>query len=206
MLVVAAVGLVSTAVAQSPTKTEKTTVWLPPQSTGARESIYASVITAAPSSTEYLLACTTNFRSASSCSHFNGVTLTYGNQTMKVAFRTNTFDCKRGSAATCSVRSANNAAAESVISGSESASWLTAITIIDGHNKLNAAKATTSSTSTTPASAATSASVCKRASRPKGGSGDGGDGCSQATGGFANLPMLMAGLATAVAVGVAAFL
>ncbi|KAF4837618.1 hypothetical protein CGCSCA4_v011788 [Colletotrichum siamense] len=217
VLLAAAVGLVSPVAAQSSTKTEKSTVWLPPRSTRAGENIYASVITAAPSSTEFLLACTSNFRSVASCSQFSGVTLTYGNSTMKIGFRSETFDCTRGSTARCSVGGANNAAAaETVLSSSESASWSTAITIIGGHDKLNSAKSKTSSTSTTPASAATSTAngVCKRATtgdvdggtnsatKPKTNHNNGGDGCSGTNSNFAGLPTIMAGVALVVGVAV----
>ncbi|KAF6824348.1 hypothetical protein CMUS01_10294 [Colletotrichum musicola] len=209
--------------AQSPTKTERSTVWLPPRSTRAGESnIYASVITAAPSSTEFLLACTSVWRSASACSGYSGLTLTYGDGTMKIGSGDETMDCKRGSTATCAVTSRGLASASSqaprLVSDSESSSWFRAITIIDGHDKLAAAKGrlTLSSSSTTvggPASAATSSTggVCKRAV-PKGGGGDGGsssggttrpkggdgDGCSGATGGFGMLPLALAGVAAVV--------
>ncbi|KAK2733577.1 hypothetical protein CKAH01_08372 [Colletotrichum kahawae] len=226
VLLAAAVGFVRPVAAQSSTKTEKSTVWLPPRSTRAGENIYASVITAAPSSTEFLLACTSNFRSAASCSQFSGVTLTYGNSTMKIGFRSETFDCTRGSTARCSVGGANNAAAaETVLSSSESASWSTAITIIAGHDKLSSAKSKTSSTSTTPASAATSTAaangVCKRATtgdevdvdggttsatKPKNSHNNGDDGCSGASGSFAGLPTIMAGVALVVGVAVTIYL
>ncbi|KAI8297871.1 hypothetical protein K4K59_003185 [Colletotrichum sp. SAR11_240] len=221
VLLAAAVGFVSPVAAQSSTKTEKSTVWLPPRSTRAGENIYASVITAAPSSTEFLLACTSNFRSAASCSQFSGVTLTYGNSTMKIGFRSETFDCTRGSTARCSVGGANNAAAaETVLSSSESASWSTAITIIAGHDKLNSAKSKTSSTSTTPASAATSTAngVCKRATtddvdggtnsatKPKTNHNNGDGGCSGANSNLAGLPTIMAGVALVVGVAVTIYL
>lgn len=81
----AILGPAPVAAQQSPTKTEKSTVWLPPRSTRASESnIYASVITAAPSSTEFLLACTSVWRAASVCSGYSGLTLTYGDGTMKI--------------------------------------------------------------------------------------------------------------------------
>ncbi|KAF4911927.1 hypothetical protein CGCF415_v003925 [Colletotrichum fructicola] len=221
VLLAAAVGFVSPVAAQSSTKTEKSTVWLPPRSTRTGENIYASVITAAPSSTEFLLACTSNFRSAASCSQFSGVTLTYGNSTMKIGFRSDTFDCTRGSTARCSVGGADNAAAaETVLASSESASWSTAITIIAGHDKLNSAKSKTSSTSTTPASAATSTAngVCKRATtgdvdggtnsatKPKTNHNNGDDGCSGANSNFAGLPTIMAGVALVVGVAVTIYL
>ncbi|KAJ3961237.1 hypothetical protein N0V92_002123 [Colletotrichum tropicale] len=188
VLLAAAVGLVSPVAAQSSTKTEKSTVWLPPRSTRAGENIYASVITAAPSSTEFL---------------------------------SETFDCTRGSTARCSVGGANNAAAaETILSSAESASWSTAITIIGGHDKLNSAKSKTSSTSTTPASAATSTanSVCKRATtgdvddgtnsatKPKTNHNNGDDGCSGANSNFAGLPTIMAGVALVVGVAVTIYL
>ncbi|TDZ83720.1 hypothetical protein C8034_v005080 [Colletotrichum sidae] len=197
------------AAAQSPTKTERTTMWLPPpRSTGVGENIYASVITAAPSSTEYLLACTSVWRSASACSHFSGVTLTYGNNTMKIGFRTETFDCKRGPTATCSVSAPGTVDAQSVLAGSESARWFTAMTIVDGHDKL---KTQTSSSTTTPAAAATTTSangngVCKRATKPKTGGSDGDDGCSAASNAFGGLPLVMAGAAAVLGVVVTLFL
>lgn len=87
-LLAAAAAFIAPAAAQSPsTTTEKSTVWMPPRSTGAGENIYASVITAAPSSTEFFLACTTAWQSASACAQFSGVTLTYGDGTMKIGFR-----------------------------------------------------------------------------------------------------------------------
>ncbi|CRK33078.1 hypothetical protein BN1708_006022, partial [Verticillium longisporum] len=72
--------------------TSKTTtsVWLPSRTTRAGDNIYASVITAVPekSSTEYLLACTSVFKSPypSSCGDFRGVTLTQGPETVKIQF------------------------------------------------------------------------------------------------------------------------
>ncbi|KAL0943559.1 uncharacterized protein CTRU02_201446 [Colletotrichum truncatum] len=174
----AAAGLLGPVAAQVPTETEKSTVWLPPRSTTIGENIYASVITAAPSSTEFLLACTSVFRSASACSHFNNVTLTYGNNTMKIGFRTDTFDCKRDSTATCAVASGNAAASQSTLASSVSASWFTAITIIDGHDKLRKAKARKTSTLAGAAPAATTSAnnngICKRSTKGGSGSGSGG--------------------------------
>ncbi|KZL83021.1 hypothetical protein CI238_01951 [Colletotrichum incanum] len=205
--------------AQSPsTTTEKSTVWMPPRSTRVGENIYASVITAAPSSTEFFLACTSVWQSASSCLQFSGVTLTYGNNTMKIEFKSDSYNCKRGDSATCSISASNTANAQSVLASSESAAWFTAITIVDGHDKLKSAKSQTSqtATSTSPASAATTSAgsdgICKRATKGgSGGSGDSGgssggtkpknndaDGCSAASGGFGGLPLVMAAAAAVV--------
>uniref|UniRef100_L2FPE2 Uncharacterized protein n=1 Tax=Colletotrichum fructicola (strain Nara gc5) TaxID=1213859 RepID=L2FPE2_COLFN len=134
---------------------------------------------------------------------------------MKIGFRSDTFDCTRGSTARCSVGGADNAAAaETVLASSESASWSTAITIIAGHDKLNSAKSKTSSTSTTPAANG----VCKRATtgdvdggtnsatKPKTNHNNGDDGCSGANSNFAGLPTIMAGVALVVGVAVTIYL
>ncbi|WYZ38489.1 hypothetical protein EsH8_III_000403 [Colletotrichum jinshuiense] len=192
LLAAAVVGLTPAAAQSASTTTEKSTVWLPPRSTRVGENIYASVITAAPSSTEFFLACTSVWQSASACSQFNGVTLTYGNNTMKIGFRSESFDCKRGDAATCSISAANAAGAQTVLASSESASWFTAITIVDGHDKLRSARSSTRSstggalqTSTSQAAAATStasgAGICKRAKSGTGGTS--GDADSASSGG-----------------------
>lgn len=70
------------------TRTSTTTLWLPSRPTSAGNNIYASVITAAPETTEYLLACATTFRSPypSSCGDFAGVTLTHADGTMRIKF------------------------------------------------------------------------------------------------------------------------
>ncbi|GKT41024.1 uncharacterized protein ColSpa_01205 [Colletotrichum spaethianum] len=136
LFLVAAVGLAPAAAQSSSPTTEKSTVWMPPRSTRVGENIYTSVITAAPSSTEYFLACTSVWESASSCSQFSGVTLTYGNSTMKIGFKSDTYNCKCGDSATCSISASNTANAQSVLASSESAAWFTAITIVDGHDRL----------------------------------------------------------------------
>ncbi|KAK2040043.1 hypothetical protein LZ31DRAFT_55595 [Colletotrichum somersetense] len=106
---------------------------------------------------------------ASACSQFSGVTLTYGDNTMKIGFESDSYDCKRGGSATCSIGASNSANAQSVIAGSESAARFTAVTIIDGHDKLKRAKARTS-----PATAsADSNGVCKRAVKSSGSDGSG---------------------------------
>ncbi|WQF79459.1 hypothetical protein CDEST_04473 [Colletotrichum destructivum] len=187
-LLAAAAACLAPAAAQSPSKTtEKSTVWMPPRSTGAGENIYASVITAAPSSTEFFLACTTAWQSASACAQFSGVTLTYGDGTMKIGFRSDSYDCKRGASATCSVSTTNAANAQSVLAGPESSAWFTAITIVDGHDKLKSAKSQTRSTrrstsaspaavtATTTAASAGSNGNCKRAIKGGSSSGSGGD-------------------------------
>ncbi|KAK6218936.1 hypothetical protein QIS74_06145 [Colletotrichum tabaci] len=194
-LLAAAAACIAPAAAQSPsTTTEKSTVWMPPRSTSAGENIYASVITAAPSSTEFFLACTTAWQSASACAQFSGVTLTYGDGTMKIGFRSDSYDCKRGASATCSVSTANAANAQSVLAGPESSAWFTAITIVDGHDKLKSAKSQTRSTlrstSASPAAAATTTTasagsngICKRAIKGGSSSGGGDDGNSGSTSG-----------------------
>ncbi|KAK1961139.1 hypothetical protein LY78DRAFT_706719 [Colletotrichum sublineola] len=212
---VAAVCLAPVVAQPTSATTEKSTVWMPPRSTRAGENIYASVITAVPSSAELFLACTSVWQSASACSQFSGVTLTYGDNTIKIEFKSDFYDCKRGDSATCSIGASNSAAAQSVLASSESAAWFTAITIVDGHDKLKSAKAGTSAaTSTGPASAATTTSadsngVCKRAVKGSGsdsssgsgsGSGSGtkpkGNGgatkCSAASGEFVGLPSTVA--------------
>ncbi|KAK1981896.1 hypothetical protein LZ30DRAFT_67049 [Colletotrichum cereale] len=191
----AAVGLApvaaqsTSAPTEEPTSatTDMSTVWMPPRSTRAGEHIYASVITAAPSSTELFLACTSVWRSASKCSQFSGVTLTYGDNTMKIGFKSDSYDCKRGDSATCSVSAPNAANAQSVLASSESAAWYTAITIVDGQVKLKSAKARTSAaTSTGPApAAATSADsdgICKRTTKGTGSGGSDGSGSGSGSG------------------------
>ncbi|KAK2025767.1 hypothetical protein LX32DRAFT_730594 [Colletotrichum zoysiae] len=213
----AAAAIVGPGAAQTkPATTEKSTVWMPPRSTSAGESIYASVITAAPSSTELFLACTSVWQWASACSQFSGVTLTYGDNTMKIGFKSDSYDCKHGGSATCSVGASDSASAQSVIAGSESAAWFTAVTVIDGHDKLksSAKPRTSAAASTGPASAATASAdsngACKRAvkgggsdgsgTKPKG-NGGGAGGCSAASDGPGDLPLAMAAAAAAVVAG-----
>ncbi|KAK1995375.1 hypothetical protein LX36DRAFT_672524 [Colletotrichum falcatum] len=182
-----------------------------------------SIIMAAPSSTELFLACTSAWQSASACSQFSGVTLTYGDGTMRIGFGSDSYDCKRGDPATCSVGASGSANAHSVLASSESAAWFTAITIVDGRDKLKSSKTRTSAaTSTGPApAAATSAGngngVCKRTTRGSGSDGGsssgtkpkgngGTDGCSAASGGFGGFPLAMAAATVAAGVLVAVFL
>ncbi|KAK2060737.1 hypothetical protein LY76DRAFT_644505 [Colletotrichum caudatum] len=91
--------------------------------------------------------------------------------------------------------------AEPVIAGPESAAWFTAVTIVDGRDKLKSAKAR--GPRRRPRPSADSNGVCKRAvkgsgsdgsgTRPKGNSGAGG--WSAASDGSGGLPLAMAAAA-----------
>ncbi|KAK1599340.1 uncharacterized protein LY79DRAFT_683344 [Colletotrichum navitas] len=70
---------------RSPASSPPPPPWVRP--TRAGDNIYASVITAAASSTGFFLACTSVWRSASACSQLSGVTLTYGDNTMRIGFK-----------------------------------------------------------------------------------------------------------------------
>ncbi|ROT39005.1 hypothetical protein SODALDRAFT_323486 [Sodiomyces alkalinus F11] len=122
------------------TQTTRTSLWLPSRATSAgNRDIYASVVTAAPESTEYLLACISSFASPypSSCGDFAGVTLTHADGTMRIRFRSDTFDCDRGELATCSItQNGESTASPTVFGGAESSAWFTAVTIVAGQEKL----------------------------------------------------------------------
>ncbi|EEY21444.1 predicted protein [Verticillium alfalfae VaMs.102] len=157
--------------------TSKTSVWLPSRTTRAGDNIYASVITAVPekSSTEYLLACTSVFKSPypSSCGDFRGVTLTQGPETVKIQFGSETFTCDADDGDVCDI----NAQATSTATGEGS---FTAITIVSGAEKLSGGKKTT--TPSAPSATSDSNGVCKRASGKSGSNGGGGSSDSDSSG------------------------
>ncbi|KAM0328566.1 hypothetical protein ACHAQA_004974 [Verticillium albo-atrum] len=173
----AALAAVAQVLAASSSRTT-TSVWLPSRTTRAGDHIYASVITAVPekSSTEYLLACTSVFKSPypSSCGDFRGVTLTQGPETMRIEFGSDTFTCDSDDDdEVCNI---NDAAASTLASSDRP---FTAITIVSGADKLGKGHKQT----TKPASpSATSANqnddddngICKRATGKGGSSGSNG--------------------------------
>ncbi|KAF4973955.1 hypothetical protein FZEAL_9102 [Fusarium zealandicum] len=134
------------------------TVFLPSRSTGSASTIYASVITESGSKTEYLLACQTNFGSSYTCDgDFNGVTVTYDESAMSVAFGATTYDCELGSSAVCATRTMSSDADQTTTLGaSESASRMTAIAVVQESKKKPKAK---------PKSSKGSSKSCKHSSR-----------------------------------------
>ncbi|CAM1509709.1 Fc.00g000440.m01.CDS01 [Cosmosporella sp. VM-42] len=176
-------GLLALAVAAlteaggSTTSTRTQTIFLPQRSTGSASNIYASIITETSSTTQYLLACQTDFSASYTCDgDFHGVTLTYGASDIDVAFDATTYDCEYGKSAVCETRTASSASDSTITLNSQQiSSWMTAITIIDAGKKAKTTKS--SSTKTDQAPAATtegdSSGLCKRKTTHN--SDDGGD-------------------------------
>ncbi|KPM37664.1 hypothetical protein AK830_g8910 [Neonectria ditissima] len=149
--------------AASTTRTSTETIFLPSQSTGSASRIYASIITQVSSRTEYLLACQTAFSSPYSCDGpFNGVTVTYGASEMDVKIGAATYDCELGSSAVCATKTASSDdESTTTLNSRESASWMTAITVLRVEKKTSK---TASSKSTTAKAAETDSDskLCKR--------------------------------------------
>jgi hypothetical protein len=135
------------------------TVFIPPRKTGSATNIYASLITEDASKTEYLLACQTNFDSSYTCDgEFTGVTVTYAESRMDVAFNVTSYGCGLGNdQAVCAFQTGTTEAETRTLTSSESSLWMTAITFVDVKKRK-----TTSTKSHLPEETGTSNKLCKR--------------------------------------------
>lgn len=107
-------------------------VFLPPQPNGD-SNIFASVITAEASTTEYFLACETAFTSPEKCDGaFTGVTLTHGPATMEVELAGTEYHCSHGDGkeAVCQTKTGDVEAA-TTLAVDEAEAWMTPITVVD---------------------------------------------------------------------------
>ncbi|KAM0812634.1 hypothetical protein AB5N19_12625 [Seiridium cardinale] len=193
--------------ATTKTTTSTASFFLPSRSMPAGYHIYATPITSDSSTTQYLLACQSQFDvTSNSCGgDFNGLTLTYGPSSMHLNLGPTVgleYNCKL-SPAVCTVTSSGIVASSTVLSlaSSETPRSITAVTVLDdGRIKGNGAKTTSTTMSSTKASstgtAATTTStggsggsvVCKRKvtnGGDNGGSGGSGDDGATAAGGDA---------------------
>jgi uncharacterized membrane protein YgcG len=152
------------------------TVFLPPRKTGSATNIYASLITENASKTEYLLACQTNFDSSYTCDgEFTGVTVTYKQSRMDVAFGVTSYGCGLGNdQAVCAFQTGTAKAETRTLTSSESSLWMTAITFVDVKKRK-----TTSTKSHLPKETGTSSNkLCKRKNHGSGDSSSSGGGSS----------------------------
>ncbi|KAF7550636.1 hypothetical protein G7Z17_g5570 [Cylindrodendrum hubeiense] len=160
--------------AASTTGTTTQTVFLPPLSTGSASNIYASIITETDSTTKYLLACSTFFASPYSCEGpYNGVTVTYGPSEMDVNIGASTYDCELGSSAVCATKTASAADERTTtLNPTESAQWMTPITVLDTGKKSSSKKSSSSKTNTADAQESSGSSgLCKRKTTNSGSDG-----------------------------------
>lgn len=164
------------AAAGKTTKSSKTSLFLPSRSTGSATDIWASVITESASTTEYYLACSTQWTSPDKCDgDFTGVTMTVAPSAVDVAFGKTTYECsavKDGDGETlCATKTKSDAREGTItVQARETGDWMTDVTIIETATKKSS-------------SGSKGSSKCKRDStkskRKKGkGKGGDGDGCS----------------------------
>ncbi|KAL2754875.1 hypothetical protein ACRALDRAFT_2042721 [Sodiomyces alcalophilus JCM 7366] len=186
-------------------RTQRTTtsLWLPSRPTSAGNNMYASVITAVPKSTEYLLACTRSVGSPSTCGDFTGVTLTHADGTMRIEFSSDTYVCDRGASATCNITQAGvTTPSLTVLDPAESSAWYTAVTILERQDNARGGAARV------PTGSGTSNRNCHRGGKNSKGknrnSGNGRDPCSGAetlrNGGLIASSLAVGGLLAAVVV------
>ncbi|SPJ78286.1 uncharacterized protein FTOL_06675 [Fusarium torulosum] len=158
------------------------TFFIPPRKTGSATNIYASLMTEDASKTEYLLACQTDFGSSYTCDgEFTGVTVTYKQSRMDVAFNVTSYGCGLGNdQAVCAFQTGTIEAETRTLTSSESSLWMTAITFVDVKKRK-----TTSTKSHLPEETGTSSNkLCKRKvhgsgdSSSSGGSSSGDSGSS----------------------------
>lgn len=167
----------------STTATTTRTIFLPSRSTGSATNIYASIITEESSTTEFLLACQTAFSSPYSCDgEFQGVTLTYGESIMDVAFGPTAYDCNYTSSAVCETRISSGPGSAITIAAQELSSRMTAITILDVDKKKTTKTTKASQTAAAPAqtTAQQDSGLCKRKTTHN--SGDSSDSGSDSGG------------------------
>ncbi|KAJ4136494.1 hypothetical protein NW768_004108 [Fusarium equiseti] len=165
-------GLPLVFAAQSTTTHSTTTMFIPPAYTGSATNIYASLITEDPTKTLYKLACQSDVAATSySCKNdFDGVTYTdWGVARVDVTLNSTSYGCALFSdrAGVTSKTDASATAESRTLSSSESALWMTAVTIVDLKKR---------KTQTPPKQTGSSNRHCKRKVREHG--NDGGDGGS----------------------------
>lgn len=145
--------------------------FLPTPQPGAKEAlqeqnIWASVISADATATEYLLACETAFASPEDCDGpYTGVTLTYGPSTMGVKLDGTNYACTHGEGkdAVCAIKAEDGPDDATTLAPAEAKKWSTSVTVV--------------AEPTLPAEVDEAVNAAKgRKSRIKGGSGGGGGG------------------------------
>ncbi|CAH0028496.1 unnamed protein product [Clonostachys rhizophaga] len=118
------------------TRRSTTTLFIPPANTG-NVAIWASPMTSSSSTTRYLLGCQNNWVTPQRCNgDFKGVILTQAPNEVHVAIAGTTYDCTFNSNnAVCATKTAASAQASNT-TVTETAKWMTGVTIVDTRVKV----------------------------------------------------------------------
>lgn len=185
-------ALTAESAATTQTSSSVVSFLLPSRSTSAGYHVYASPITSDATTTQYLLACQSQFAAIPySCEgDFSSLTLTYGPKTMHLNLGPSVgleYDCQL-SPAVCTVTSSGIVATSTVVTlaAGETSQSMTPVTVLMATTSTSSSSSSSSTSRTTTAPATTSdgGKVCKRKAKTTSsvdGEGDDDSGCSSSS-------------------------
>ncbi|KAI0168433.1 hypothetical protein BJ166DRAFT_590874 [Pestalotiopsis sp. NC0098] len=183
-------ALTAESAATTQTSSSVVSFLLPSRSTSAGYHVYASPITSDATTTQYLLACQSQFAAIPhSCEgDFSSLTLTYGPKTMHLNLGPSVgleYDCQL-SPAVCTVTSSGIVATSTVVTlaAGETSQSMTPVTVLMVTTSTSSSSSSTSRTTTATATTSDGGKVCKRKAKTTSsvdGGGDDDSGCSSSS-------------------------